>query len=248
MNTSLFGKPRGAKIYRGAYDYLKNGNIYAEEKFDVYRDTSDMGIHFVAQQLARVSTGETLRINMDYILGKDFIPMFVSLEKVLGKDHVKELYAFDKNKNVCLYSYESKTFKKEEELIVTPKFHIASPLACSSCLFIKSKKEDSTSKNFYRSLKSFNNWNYIDSPVMQVVTLQRMGLTSENIQISGNTVQALKYNLFEEEQESTSVKKKIIKPAVVKVALSKYAAIPYSLQTSDGIKIQIKYLNNLEQD
>jgi hypothetical protein len=249
MIKSLFGKPRGTKIYRGAYEYSKNDNIYAEENFEVYRDPNDMGIHFVGQQMARVSTGEILRVNMDYIMTKDFIPMFVSVEKVLGKDHVKELYAFDQKRNCCLYEYESKTFKKQEELIVTPKFHISTPLACTSCTFIKSKKEDPTAKNLYLTLKSFNNWNYIDTPEMQVLTLQRMNLTSENITISGNTVQATKYKLFEEEQEDLSnVKKKIINPPVIKVALSKYSAIPYSLQTSDGIKVQIKYLNDLEPD
>jgi len=249
MTNSLFGKPRGVKVYRGAYEYLKNDNIYAEENFEVFRDPNDMGIHFVAQQMARVSTGEILRINMDYIINKDFIPQFVSIEKILGKDHVKELYAFDKKANIVLYEYESKTFRKQEELIVTPKFHIATPLTCTSCLFIKSKKEDPTSKNIYLTLKSFNNWNYMDTPQMQVLTLQRMSTTSENIMISGNTVSGLKYNLFEEEQEDVNnPKKKIINPPVIKLTLSKYSAIPYILQTNDGIKIQIKYFNDLEPD
>ena len=137
----------------------------------------------------------------------------------------------------------------QEELIVTPKFHIATPLTCTSCTFIKSKKEDPTSKNIYLTLKSFNNWNYIDTPAMQVLTLQRMSLTSENISISGNSVQATKYKLFEEEQEDiTNIKKKVINPPVIKISLSKYLAIPYQLQTSDGIKIQMKYFNDLEPD
>lgn len=246
---SIFGKPKGVKVYRGAYTYSKNENIYAEETFDVYRDPNDMGIHFVAEQMARVSTGEILRINQDYIINKDFIPMFVCVEKILGKDHVKELYAFDHKSNVVLYEYESKTFKKQDECIVTPKFHIATPLACTSCLFIKSKKEDPTSKNIYVTLKSFNNWNYLNAPEMQVLTLQRMSLTSENINISGSTVQAVRYNLFEEEQEDVNnPKKKIINPPVIKLSMSKYASIPYILQTQDGTKIQIKYFNDLEPD
>lgn len=249
MSTSMSGKPRGVKVYRGAYEYLKNDNVYAEENFDVYRVPNGMGIHFVAQQMARVSTGEILRVNLDYIMTKDFIPMFVSVEKILGKDHVKELYAFDPKRNICLYDYESKTFKKQEELIVTPKFHISTPLTCTSCTFIKSKKEDPTSKNIYLTLKSFNNWNYMDTPAMQVLTLQRMSLTSKNVNISGNSVQAIRYNLFEEEQEDVNnPKMKMINPPVIKVTLSKYAAIPYQLQTNDGIKVQIKYFNDLESD
>ena len=249
MTTSIFGKPRGVKVYRGGYEYLKNDNIYAEENFEVYRDPNDMGIHFVAQQMARVSTGEILRINLDYIVNKDFIPQFVSLEKILGKDHVKELFAFDKNVNAVLYDYESKTFKKQEELVVTPKFHISTPLGCTSALFIKCKKEDPTSKNVYLTLKSFNNWNYMTAPEMQVLTLQRMSTTSENILISGNNVAGLRYNIFEEEQEDVNnPKKKVINPPVIKMVLSKYAGIPYTLQTNDGIKVQIKYFNDLEPD
>lgn len=251
MTTAILGKPRGVRIYRGAYEYLKNGNTYAEESFDVFRDPVDMGLHFVGQQMARVSTGEILRVSLDYVINKDFVPSFVSVEKVLGKDHVKELYVFDKNHNVCLYKYESKTFIKEEELTVPDKFYIATPLVSTSTLFIKSKKEDPTAKNIYQVLRSFNNWNYIKAPEFETIALQRMSLASESINISGKIVQATRYHLFEDQQEAqnqSSNHRRSTKPSVIKINLSKYSAIPYLLETSDGTRIQIKYFNDLEPD
>ncbi len=67
-------KPRGDKVYRGAYNYYKGDKLYAEEEFEVYKDRKELGMSFFARLHARVATGELLNIYVDFTLTKDYLP------------------------------------------------------------------------------------------------------------------------------------------------------------------------------
>ena len=239
-------KPRGDKVYRGAYRYLKGETVYCEEEFEVYKDRKELGMSFFAELHSRVSTGELLTIYVDYQISKDFIPQKVLIEKSLGKDLVSEVYDYDKKKGVLDYLFLTKDDRNHCQISTSPKFSITTPCACTSMLCLKTKKEDTTSKNFYQLISSRNNWTYEDEPYTNSMALERLGLGTESLLIEGQSVQATVYRMFSGEDLEKTPDQNLL--PFLKVHLSKHATIPYQITSQSGEKIQIKYLNDLDKD
>lgn len=238
----------GDKIYRGAYEYFKSGSTYCEEEFEVYKDKKTFNLNFYSVLRIRVITGEILKINVDYEINKDFVPIKLIVEKKLGKDDVKEIYDFNTKKSILNYFFSREGEDTIHKQIPTgPKFAIASPAACTTMLYLKSKKEDTTSKNFYNLLVSKNQWNFEEVPKMESVAVERVGLAMETIKIGEHTLKGTPYRVYDAFDIETANKEKRGSPPSVKVYLSKYDTIPYLIQDY-GTKIQVKYLNSLELD
>ncbi len=239
-------KPRGDKVYRGAYNYYKGDKLYAEEEFEVYKDRKELGMSFFARLHARVATGEFLNIYVDYMLSKDYIPQKLLIEKDIGQESVTELFDFNPRKNGLDYIFINKSGQKHINLTVPTKFGITTPTASTSMIFIKSKKEDTTSKNYFQVLSSSNQWEYIDDPYLQTIVAERAALSAENITIEGQSVTATPYRLWDaselgEDSDTTGLD-------YIVTQVSKYATIPYQVRSTDGTRIQIKYLNDLDKD
>lgn|SRR5690606_1749273 len=233
---------RGDKVFRGSYNYYRHNNIYSEETFEVYRDRQDFGMSFFADIHSRVATGELLTVQVDMKITKDFIPGYVKVVRALGKDVVTETYTYTKTNSMVLYTFETKSESQELQIPTNPKFHVATPAACSSMIFLKSKKEDTTGKNFYNLIQSQNNWKYENEPLVKMIAMQRVGTGTENVVIDGHSVQATHYRLFEDTGDSKEL------PPAIKVHISKHATIPYIIKSDDGTRVQIKYLNDLDRD
>tara|TARA_R110000868_G_scaffold226115_2_gene478596 strand:- start:1338 stop:2066 length:729 start_codon:yes stop_codon:yes gene_type:complete len=233
---------RGEKVLRGSYNYFRFNNVYSEETFEVYRDRQDFAVSFYADIHSRVSTGELLTINVDMKLGKDFVPTYVKVVRALGKDHVTETYTYEKATASVDYTFDTEAESESARIPISSKFHIATPAACSSMAFLKSKKEDTTSKNFYHLIQSSNNWKYESVPAVKMIAMQRIGTGTESIVIDGHSVQATHYRLFEDDNNTVD------SPAELKVHISKHATVPYIIKSDDGTKIQIKFLNDLDRD
>lgn len=233
---------REDKIYRGAFNYYRNENIYAEENFDVYREKKDQSYHYVSEAVVKVTTGEMLNIHVEYSVNKDYVPTFVMIEKVMGKESTKETYEFNSKKNHLSYKFTSN--KNEEfmaEIATAPKYCISTPTAASSMLFMRSKKFDASGKNSFNILVGFNQWEYKEIPYFKTIIVERASLTTEKINIDGQNVQATQFRMFDEETDFKNTKE----PSHIKVFISQHGGIPYLIRTDDGTKIQIKYLNDL---
>lgn len=230
------------KIYRGAFNYYRNENMYAEEVFDVYRDKKDQSFHYISEAIVKVTTGEILNLYVEYIVNKDYIPTYVLIEKNMGKEVSKEIFEYNNKKNHLVYSFiNSKNEETKDEIPTAPKYHIATPTAASSMLFMRSKKFDTNGKNNFNSLIGINQWEYKETPKFRILILERANLTTEKISIDGQNVQATQYRMFDEDTDFKLSKE----PPHIKVFLSNHGAIPYLVRTDDGTKIQIKYLNDL---
>ncbi len=234
---------KGDKVVTGIYSYHRHNNVYSEESFEVYRERQDNSLAFFSDIHSRVATGELLTVHVDIKASKDFIPHFVKVERSLGKAFVSETYTYLKNNSTVLYTFTSEHENHEIEIPTNPKFHVATPAACSSMLFLKSKKEDTTAKNFYNLIQSDNKWKFESEPQVKMVTMQRVGTGSENIVIDGQSVQATHYRMFEDSGSDS----KILPPAI-KVFTSKFFTIPYIIRSDDGTRIQIKNLKDLDRD
>ena len=230
------------KIYRGSFLYFRNDSQYAEENFDVYREKKDQTMHYISEATIRVSTGEILNLHVEYIVNKDFIPTYVMIEKIMGKDISKELYEYNVKKNYISYTLAStKTDPIKAEIATAPKFHITTPTAASSILFLKSKKFDANGKNSFNVLVSHNQWEFKENPHFKNVILERASLTAEKINIEGQNVQATQYRMYDEDTDFKNSKE----PPHIKIYMSPHGGIPYMIKGEDGTRIQIKYLNDL---
>ncbi len=233
---------RGDKVLRGSYNYYRFNNIYSEEIFEVYRDRQDFSMSFYADIHSRVATGELLTINVDVKLSKEFVPTYVKVVKALGQDLATETYTYHKATSTVEYTFETENESEIATIPISSKFHVATPAACSSMVFLKSKKEDTTSKNFYHLIQTDNKWKYESVPQVKMIAMQRVGTGTENVVIDGHSVQATHYRLFEDNNDSVDM------PAALKVHISKHATIPYTIKSEDGTRIQIKFLNDLDRD
>lgn len=230
------------KIYRGAFHFFRNENMYAEESFDVYRDKKENSFHYVSEAVVKVTTGEILKLNVEYVVNKDYIPTFVIVDKMMGKESTRETYEYNNKRNHIVYKFtNSKNDEHIEELTTAPKYHIATPTAASSMLFMRSKKFDASGKNSFNILVANNQWDYKDSPVFKNVILERANLTTEKISIDGQNVLAVQYRMYDEATDFKHNKE----PPHIKIFLSQHGGIPYLVRADDGTKIQIKYLNDL---
>ena len=232
------------KIYRGAFNYYRNENIYAEEIFDVYRDKREQSYHYISEAIVKVTTGEVLNLHVEYSINKDYVPTFVMIEKIMGKEATKETYEYNSKRNILTYKFTSN--KHEEfsaEISTAPKFHISTPTAASSMLFMRSKKIDASGKNSFNLLVGFNQWEHSETPYFKIIILERANLSTEKINIDGQSVQAIQFRMYDENTDFKNIKD----PPHVKIFISQHGGIPYMIRTDDGTKIQIKYLNDLTE-
>lgn len=239
-------KPKGEKVYRGAYNYYKGDTIYAEEEFEVYKDKKELSMSFFSSMFSRVATGELLNIYTDFQVSKDFIPQKVLIERTMGNEIVREIYDFDKRNNIIDYIFINKDGEEHCRINSGPKFHITTPTTASSMLFSKSKKEDTSGKNFFTLITSHNKWTYEAPPAQKTIIWQKVSLTTENLLIEGATVQATQYRIIEEAQNMDE--EKLEKLPNIKVYQSRHATIPYMIKDDHGTRIQIKFLNDLDKE
>ncbi len=232
------------KIFRGAFNYFRNENSYAEEIFDVYRDKKEQSYHYVSEAVVKVTTGEVLNLHVEYVVNKDYIPQLVIVEKLMGKEATREVYEYSVRKNHLTYKFtNSKGEEHIDEIATAPKYHITTPTAASSMLFLRSKKFDASGKNSFNILVASNQWDYKEVPKFKNVIMERANLTAEKMNIDGQNVQATQYKMFDDETDFKAAKD----PQHIKIFLSQHGAVPYMIRTDDGTKIQIKYLNDLTE-
>lgn len=231
------------KVLKGAYKYLRNDTIYCEETFDVSKEKKDNVHTFESELHSRVATGELLTMKITYKVNKDYIPFFVMIERNLGESSIKEIYDYDPRHNTLIYSFLDKKDKLHEHELKTPnKFHITTPSACCSMVFLRSKKFDNTSDNIYSFWTSKNQWDFIKPPTIQPISLKKIGANYDPLNINGNKLQALEYRLW---QQDDKLEEQEI--PFLRIYLSKHLTIPYMIKDdTDNTKIQINFLNDLE--
>jgi hypothetical protein len=252
----LGGKGDVVKIYRGAFDYFRGMDLYAEETFEVFKSNREQFFRTEARIIGRVSTGETLSINVHYETSLKWVPNYISINKVLGNQNSTEIFIFDPKNNKLLYNFKGVESEGTAEISVGTKFSISTPAASTCLMFIKSKKMNTTSKNIYQVVVSNNEWKYTKPPHQQGMSFERVSSNKEQLRIGGANLAAYKYKFCEENLNADSNTRSIEKPPFLEVLLSKHIAIPYEIKTplhegedpKTQTRILVKYLNEIEED
>lgn len=238
------------KIYRGAYIYFSGDNQYAEESFEVFRDNKDLSLNFKSQILSRVATGELLKIDVDYTVGKDWLPRTIHLTRTLGKQSIQELYYYEHTKNLITYRFiDSENVETTKTTSTPPRFHINTPATCCNFLFLLTKKFDINGKNSYTLYSSVNQWEAKEDLQQHSVTLFRNGPASDPMVIGKSVLQGDEYFLEADIRVAEFAEKEDKSHRPVRLYLSKYVTIPYMIEDPNtGLKVQVKYFNNLDPD
>lgn len=240
--VDLFGDQK-EEIYKGAFQGIKNEGPFTEETFQVFRDNKEMSLHYQSEIDVRISTGELLKITVLYVVGKDWVPQSVLVTKMLGKNLVTESYKLDRHQNIITYVFDDGQKTNEVEITTAPRFHIATPSAATSTLFMMSKKFDNQGKNYYSVLTSKNLWEFEEDPVFVSTVVERLSLSNESIRLGGKKLSAIQYRLYGHHKNQTE---KRIKNENIKFYLSKHIGVPYLVNDEKGVTYQIKFLSQLD--
>ena len=233
-------------LYNGSYNFYRHANIYSEESFKVYQDKKNPLYYFHASMHCRVTTGELLIIKMEYVIDKGFIPKEVSIKKNLGGNKVDEHFTCNREKKILHYRFDNGKDVKEIEIPTPQIFHISTPFACTSMLFLRSKKFVRTAKNKYYLISSNNLWEYKKSLEMKAIILETDTLISKKIELNGNKIQALQYHLSEadesEKESHLETKDKAF------VYMGQHIIMPYVIEEPKrNIKIKVNSLETCEK-
>lgn len=236
------------KLYRGAYNYFSGDSLYAEESFEVFKDLKDLSINFKSQILSRVATGELLKIDVDYTIGKDWMPRTINLIRTLGKQNIQELYYYDPTKNLITYRFTDSEGQETTKTTSTPpRFHINTPATCCNFLFLLTKKFDINGKNHYTVYSSTNQWSADEDLLQSNITLYRNGPASDPLIVGKSILHGDEYFLVTGIHQTGDEASDKLLPTTL--YLSKYMAIPYLVHDpQNGLKVQVKYFNNLDPD
>jgi hypothetical protein len=227
-------------ILRGEYEYLSHKKVYSQENFFVLKNAKDSSLIFDSEVLTRLDSGEFLKVYLTYQVNKTWVPIDVFIEKKVGKQVSQEKYKMDIKKNVLTYQFIMNNEIKECRLQVPPKYQIATYNSVTSFLFISSKKYDPTGKNYHNILVTNNLLTYLAPPQMNYIVLERVSTTPQNIKLNDKSVKATIYNVFSQ----SGHEKKNEDPLAV--SISRHMSIPYLIDAPKNIKVQIKFLNEVD--
>ena len=170
----------------------------------------------------------------------------------MGEKFSIESYAFNSQTSSIHYSFSNSSISTEHVMNTNPKFHITTPTAASSMLFIQTKKFDATSSNECVVVVSENQWFYEKPPKTSNLYLEKLSLTSEPLTLNKSVVQNVRYRIYNthllgsaDPRKKDEIGEDVLEP--VFVYLSQHVSIPYILENEDN-KIMIKFLRDLDND
>lgn len=148
------------KIISGKYELFAEGVQYAEESFEILTNTETKSLLYKAYLSTRSSTGELLKIFIDYELTENFYTREVKIKKNAGKWTTEEEFNFDPKDNLLHYRFKSDGVEEKEERAIVKRFFIQTPSVLCSALFATAKKVESSARNPAVLIKSPNILNY----------------------------------------------------------------------------------------
>ena len=225
------------KLYKGTYEYISNDTIYSKENFNVYQHSGDSSLAFLSSMISRVSTGELLVTNVEYTVTREMVPKKVAINREIDDRSALEMYVHDVEKGTLNYFFIEGDNKKHIEIPVGGKFHVTTPTTASSMLFIRSKRESATNKNYYSIYVSNNQWEFLEGPTIKSVVLQRDKPTTDFIKVGGSKLPFLQYLLHEhKEPEGNNI---VSNKSSLQIFLNRNISIPYMLKDRDNTVIKM---------
>ena len=88
--------------------------FFLEKHLEFFRNKEKMSILFCAEIFSRTLEGIVFDAKVNYLISKEFIPQFVSIEKRLGKDYSGEVFDFIEKDSIIEYQFINSSSKEKK--------------------------------------------------------------------------------------------------------------------------------------
>lgn len=229
------------KILEGKFLYTKDGNQYSEELFTVEREDKINGnFTFSSEILSRVSTGEFLKVYVDYELTSLMDPLNVRIKRALGKNKSTERYYINQTDKIVSYTFDGRSGYYDFEKVVNGKFTIGTPAFCTSAIMTLMRKIDPVQRTSYVVLSTDNIWNYQSPFKENIIFVELKSHEPVELMINDNELSATMCHFIEDDRDKAKT------PPPASFYLSKHFNIPYKAEFPGGIEVIIDKLKVLE--
>jgi hypothetical protein len=207
----------------------------------VYKADQPANYIYSSEILARVSTGEFLKIYVDYEVTPLFDPINVKIRKSLGEQSCRETYSVNyQTKNVTYSFVNSDGEKQTYEKVINGKFQITTPSFLSSLLVTQNKKVDNIGRTQYLVINSTNEWKYENPFEEKYFYLETRSNDNKELNIGINKLVSSVYYLYEKDVGQDQKEEPIV------YYQSRNIGIPYKGILNDGLEVRIKQLKSTE--
>jgi hypothetical protein len=231
------------KIIEGKYIFLKDGNQYSEETFTILMDTALNGNYlYKSEILCRVTSGEFLKINVDFETSNSFDPLNIKVHRSLGKNSSTERYKVELKDKQVYYSFSGMDGVHKFDRNVSGKFHISTPAFVTSTLMTKMKKMNAAQVTSYNVLSTQNIWTYEKQFVENNVFLELKSLGGIDIKLNDKDLHATHCQMSEDTYNNP------VTSPPADFYLSKYLNIPYKAEFPENLEVRIDKLKVFENE
>jgi hypothetical protein len=184
------------KLISGKYEFFSEGQQYAEESFEILTHAESKTIWYKTYLFTRSTTGELLKIFIDYELNENFFTKSAKIKKNAGKWTTEENFIFDPKENILHYSIKNPDGEHKEDRVILKRFYIQTPSVVCSALFASGKKTDNSARNPAVLIKSPNNLNYEGNLEEYTIFVSYDSRDSQTFNINQNHYQYIRCELY----------------------------------------------------
>lgn len=224
-------------LLEGTYLYFQGDSTYCQEEFKMVQFPEEQTFHIYAEILSRIETGEFLKILVRYEMNQHYNPLFLRIEKSLGKKYSQEIFKVDQQSGELRYSFQNTQGTQDFIRPLSTRHYLSSPAFSTSGLFTLSKKLDATSRTAVNFLSTQNDWEYSGPPTEKLVYVEKSSEQTE-FKLGSNQVPVSIYRLYEADSSHKDT------DSPVELYISKHYGIPYQMLHEDQ-KIIIKSMKKM---
>ena len=224
----------------GSYSFKKNDVSYCEENFKLVSFKDNQNIHLYSECLARIETGEFLKILVRYEMNSSYIPHLVRIEKTLGNKYSQEVYEINGSAGELQYTFQNTEKSQEFKRSFNTRHCIVTPAFCTSAIFSYAKKFEPGLRVPVTMISTDNIWSYDGPPKEKVVYIElkvkdRSDFIAEKLPADSSL-----FNIYENPSPSA-----VLDPPV-ELGVSKDYSIPYQMSQFDK-KITLQKFKTKDQ-
>jgi hypothetical protein len=228
-------------LFKGTYSYLKNGGEYSRENFEISKEEITNGnIYYQSEILTRVSTGEFLKVYVDYEVTAKYDPVMVKIVKSLGAKKTVEKYHFNDKSRTLYYTFEAEGKSNEAEKVIQQKFQIMTPAFLTSMLPAMNKKVDLLGRTSMTIINSPNIWDWQGGFHENQLHMEIESTESVVLKIGENELNSTLIYIYEHEKGVVDGEQG------VPCYLSRHYGAPYMATYPDDTQIKVLTFKNTQ--
>ncbi len=242
MSMFKFDRRTLIRSYMGNYNYIRLGETYAEENFEIFENYENKHQVFASNFVARLDNGEFLNISTLYELTDSYSPVKVITQRSLGTNEVEESFIYNTMDNKLHYTFQNKDFVQAEDLPLSKKIFIMAPTFLTKCLFALSRKYEASARIPYVVMRSYNLWQFEKLPQEEHIFVEY-----ETSKMKVRNIQGEEYSTFDiNVYQSDTWKNEGDAEVPITFHITKDNAIPIHAILEDGTEVSLTRLRKFQ--